>query len=538
MSALPVIVDDQDVTEYSGLWNHQDGLSQEYKGTVSTYPTPGFESGSLGTPSLSTSFDGRFSLSFITRTLDEPAPSGSDIIFYGTLIAGLVANYMIDGGPSRPMELSGNGTVTGLVGAELWRLSLDSIDTHHSLTIFPVTGAFVFDYYTYTPTPNEQDESPRSLIMDDQNPMIKYSSGWTRNTNVTYPNGVPYLRSTTGTNVTGSTMQVTFAVYGTLQQVHGSLFVSFSVDNAPPTLRTLTASQTNSSQWNVSVPLFQQVLIFDEPGQTDHVLLVTLQNVTGAQTLWIDYLILDDTADLTSVGGITPPPNPSSFTPTSSGPRISGRALAGIAVAVVVVVFVLVVGCLRRCLRICRRKPAATEESLPPSAEPKPPTPVPPAPETESPGTQNFPASGTTTLQNVLQRMFDQPQPQTNTENHWDTSSVSSAENTVSPPTFGSPDIRRPYEQGLALGQEQAVRTAHPPPVPPVDTNDAEPRTFVVGEGSVDAGQRMMSTSGLENPAHNPTNEDGRTPVRTARTSTIRPLPPIPGAGPNAYGRR
>lgn len=95
--------------------------------------------------------------------------------------------------------------------------------------------------------------------MDDQNPMIKYSSGWTRNTNVTYPNGVPYLRSTTGTNVTGSTMQVTFA--GTwirassedspltfLPSIHRIFFVSLwhASAGARVTIRVILSRQRSS----------------------------------------------------------------------------------------------------------------------------------------------------------------------------------------------------------------------------------------------------------------------------------------------------
>ncbi|KAF5310711.1 hypothetical protein D9619_008138 [Psilocybe cf. subviscida] len=499
MSTLPVIVDDQDVTEYTGHWDHQVRATQEYKGSVSTYPAPGFESGFLGTPSLSISFD------------------GSDIVFYGTLRTDLVANYIIDGGPSRPMKLSGNDT--GLVGAEIWRLSLNSIDTFHSLTIFPVAGVFIFDYYTYTPTPGEMEEFSRNLIMDDQNPMITYSSGWTHNTNVEYPTGVPYLHSTTGTNITGSTMQITFpgfsiSVYGTLQQVNGSLPVSFSVDNAAPTSRTLTARCHRRS-----------------PGQNDHTLLVTLQNVTGAQALWIDYLILDDTTGLTSVGGITPPPDAPSFTPASPGSRLSGRALAGIVVAVIVIVFALVVGGLRRCRQLCRRKPSATQENPPPPPEPKPPTPVPAAPEVEPPEKQIPPAS-TPNLQDALSG-FLVPH---HIDTHWDTSTVASVENTVSQPTFSSTDIPHPPEKGI--NQHQETRCAHLLPASPVNMSEIEPRTFVVGEGFANLpgdAERTTSTSSLAHPAHNPTDEGGRTPVRAGRARTVRPLPPVP-SGP--YGRQ
>ena len=76
--------------------------------------------------------------------------------------------------------------------------------------IFPITGLFVFDYYTYTPSADVMERIPRDTIMDDQDAMVKYSSGWTRNLNVKYPTGIPYLATSTGTNVTGSTMQVTF----------------------------------------------------------------------------------------------------------------------------------------------------------------------------------------------------------------------------------------------------------------------------------------------------------------------------------------
>ena len=69
------------------------------------------------------------------------------------------------------------------------------------------------------------------------------------------------------------------AVYGVLQQVPGILSVSFSVDNAEPTVYTpWDGTQTNSSVWSVASQMYHLSV---SPGS--HTLRVSLKQATGSQ---------------------------------------------------------------------------------------------------------------------------------------------------------------------------------------------------------------------------------------------------------------
>jgi hypothetical protein len=80
------------------------------------------------------------------------------------------------------------------------------------------------------------------------------------------------------------------AVYGALQQVPGTLTMSFSIDNAAPTIYTpWNGTQTNSSVWSVAFQMFQASV---SPGS--HTLHVSLQQATGSQVgPSLDFLFSD-----------------------------------------------------------------------------------------------------------------------------------------------------------------------------------------------------------------------------------------------------
>ena len=73
----------------------------------------------------------------------------------------------------------------------------------------PVAGDLTIDYFTYTP-PSSMDLEASDLIFDDQHPALEYSKGWVVKSNEEYPQGTPYLRTATGTNTVGSSMELTF----------------------------------------------------------------------------------------------------------------------------------------------------------------------------------------------------------------------------------------------------------------------------------------------------------------------------------------
>lgn len=91
---------------------------------------------------------------------------------------------------------------------ELWRLT-GLTSAYHTLQITPTAGDLTIDYFTYTPTSvTLLDET--NLIFDDQHPALEYSKGWVVTSNEQYPQGTPYLGTTTGTSTVGSSMQLNF----------------------------------------------------------------------------------------------------------------------------------------------------------------------------------------------------------------------------------------------------------------------------------------------------------------------------------------
>jgi hypothetical protein len=91
---------------------------------------------------------------------------------------------------------------------ELWRLA-GLASAYHTLQVLPTAGDLTIDYLTYTPTSLTLLDG-NDLILDDQHPALQYSKGWVLTSNEQYPQGTPYLGTTTGTNTEGSSMQLNF----------------------------------------------------------------------------------------------------------------------------------------------------------------------------------------------------------------------------------------------------------------------------------------------------------------------------------------
>lgn len=256
------------------------------------------------------------------------------------------------------------------------------------------------------------------------------------------------------------------AVYGVLQQVPGTLTISFSVDDAKPTLYTpWNGTQTNTSEWIVGFQLFEMSV-----SAGPHTLRVSLQEATGsqvhtspdwpvlililqAQMLWLDSIgiqaalttTLSNVAGgsgsgsgvgTTGAGGITPVPTlgtttPSFNTNTSSGSGLSGGAIGGLAgglsVFAAIVLFIL-----RRWLAARRNKPAPVPDPGPVGPVPVTPTtplytPPPPMHEMAPPSPPLTTHPGPSlhqTLSNLFNQQHGGQTPPLQT--HWDLDDVSS----------------------------------------------------------------------------------------------------------------
>ncbi|KAF5329704.1 hypothetical protein D9619_008962 [Psilocybe cf. subviscida] len=284
MSAIQVFVDDANfaTSGVSGQWDRQTSQSQAYDGTLSV---------------------GRITTGFSLPTSLTILFTGTDFFLYGIFNMGNAGTYSLDLGQTIPISFSTN--TIGKPGVELWRLTGLTFDSH-ILEITPTAGDLTIDYFTYTPT-SSTILTRNNLIVDDQHPAVSYSKGWASKSNEQYPEGAPYLGTTTGTSTVGSSMEFSFtgnlvAVYGALQQVPGTLSVSFSVDNAAPTIFTpWDGTQTSSSAWLVGSRMFRQPV---PPGS--HTLVVSLQAATGSQMLWLDSIVTGASLDTTlsnAVGG-------------------------------------------------------------------------------------------------------------------------------------------------------------------------------------------------------------------------------------------
>ncbi|KAJ6556332.1 hypothetical protein B0H19DRAFT_947990, partial [Mycena capillaripes] len=119
-----------------------------------------------------------------------------------------------------------------------------------------------------------------SVIVDDHDNQIQYSSGWAGG-----GTSLEYSTTTMSSNVAGSTATFTFegtaiAIYGSVSP--GNASISFSIDQSP-----------SRSYYTpvVTSPIFHQVF-WKSPVLADrnHTLVITQETTTDPHIIFVDYL--------------------------------------------------------------------------------------------------------------------------------------------------------------------------------------------------------------------------------------------------------
>ncbi|KAF8966647.1 hypothetical protein BDZ97DRAFT_1807333 [Flammula alnicola] len=221
---------------------------------------------------------------------------GSDINFYGTLTSGLAT------------------------GVNLFSLQNLTNAQFHSLELLPTAASSRSIMSRIHPT--QYTVIATSLIIDDHDSSLQYSANWNSTTG-NFKVGPPTMGSTMKFSFVGSAI----SVYGLLNQVDGRLSPNATATKFTPFNGSQTASP---STWLLSQHSSTR------PRTWDHSLLVTLDDVSGSQMLWIDSVVLKGRPLLPT-------------TTTSSSPsKFPNAAIGGIVVAVIVVVFLYACCCRRR----------------------------------------------------------------------------------------------------------------------------------------------------------------------------------------------
>ncbi|KAJ7797586.1 hypothetical protein B0H14DRAFT_2389616 [Mycena olivaceomarginata] len=126
-----------------------------------------------------------------------------------------------------------------------------------------------------------------SVILDDHDDQIQYSSGW-----VAGGTSLEYSTTTMTSNVAGSTATFTFegtaiTIYGSVSP--GNASISFSIDQSPS--RSYSTPAVNS-------PIFHQCF-WKSPALADrqHTLVITQETTTEPHIIFLDYLMYEDCID-------------------------------------------------------------------------------------------------------------------------------------------------------------------------------------------------------------------------------------------------
>ncbi|KAF6750987.1 hypothetical protein DFP72DRAFT_908981 [Ephemerocybe angulata] len=187
-------------------------------------------------------------------------------------------SFKADDSDLRQADLSPQKDLVGKTGVELW--TINNAESSR-LAVYPDFGNFTLDYVLITPDKSE-GFSGNVMMMDDRDTAIKYDSQWTPNENQQLPRAVPMKGSLTKAVNTGAKFDVQFtgsniAVYGVLNSVAGKLSSSYAIDKGSPTTMT-------HFDWLVQMFFKQNV----SPGT--HTLTMTLNEVTGNQSFYLDYI--------------------------------------------------------------------------------------------------------------------------------------------------------------------------------------------------------------------------------------------------------
>ncbi|KAF5334213.1 hypothetical protein D9611_014326 [Ephemerocybe angulata] len=217
-------------------------------------------------------------------------PSLNAVTFVGTGTNDLRVNYSFksDDSDLRQADLSPQKDLVGKTGVELW--TINNAESSR-LAVYPDFGNFTLDYVLITPDKSE-GFSGNVMMMDDRDTAIKYDSQWTPNEKQQLPRAVPMKGSLTKAVNTGAKFDVQFtgsniAVYGVLNSAAGKLSSSYAIDKGSPTTMThFDGTQTvNKDEWKAGQMLFKQNV---SPGT--HTLTMTLNEVTGNQSFYLDYI--------------------------------------------------------------------------------------------------------------------------------------------------------------------------------------------------------------------------------------------------------
>ncbi|TFK72130.1 hypothetical protein BDN72DRAFT_381207 [Pluteus cervinus] len=324
-----IFVDDVDTfMTFLGSWNQQVRDPQMLGGSYAT-PDPPVQPGGLyaDKPTISYTSD------------------GTQLDIYGYAPAGASLNVTIDSGQPKPIDLINAGNSTGKSSLIASVPLLGTGD--HSIRVGVNTGAPYIDYMLVTPRASSTLVS-RNLLADDRDPYLKYSGSWKQDSGPSADYGTSLNNTRTGSKTKGDKVTVDFyggsiGVYGLLNPTDGILSASFSIDGKPAAQFTpYDGTQTvNSSKWLINQQFFYQDL---SSSSSQHTLTINVNQVTGSQMLWLDYITFEGGA-FTDLDPPVPDTEPS-IPKSVSLAFLPGVIIGGICV---LIAFVII-------YRVCRGK--------------------------------------------------------------------------------------------------------------------------------------------------------------------------------------
>ncbi|KAG6918413.1 hypothetical protein DXG01_014818 [Tephrocybe rancida] len=258
------------------------------------------------------------------------------VAFFGQPTDDFQLNYTLDGTRSRPAETNFTHGVSGKTGVRLWGVK-NITAGYHTISILPTAGQPVLDYIVVTPDPSTY-LNEKILVLDDTDSAIKYSGKWTSDSGTVYPNGVAFNNTRHTSTSAGDTFTLTFtgkfvsicasiSVYGLLEQKPGKHSSSYILDGEPGSTYeySFDANQTGKPDtWLLHQKFFSKDVI---PG--DHNLTVTINEVSGAQAFWLDYILFEGIGSTT----LSPaPPTPTSNTSTSTKQSNTNKLIESLAI--------------------------------------------------------------------------------------------------------------------------------------------------------------------------------------------------------------
>ncbi|KAG5634063.1 hypothetical protein H0H81_003570, partial [Sphagnurus paluster] len=249
-----------------------------------------------------------------------PSLAGTGVSFYGQPSDNLQLNYTFDSSTTLVANLDFTHGIPGKTGVRIW--GFDNVTAGvHTVSLIPTAGQPIFDYFVITPYASA-NLAATTIALDDTDPGIKYSGKWTEQSATVYSSGLSYNGTMHGSTTPGDSFTVSFtgdsiSVYGLLSQQTGSHSSTYSIDGGPPTSYNYSFNATPTGTSSLNQNFFSIDVI---PGQ--HNLTVTVTEVTGSQTFWIDYVLYQGVAGTTLFP--TSPPTSHTISKTIEGLIIAG----------------------------------------------------------------------------------------------------------------------------------------------------------------------------------------------------------------------